>query len=201
LAKLPSVFRPDRVVEGRVRPHHVDCVLFSEREIACRVSELAAAIAADNPRRPVALVGILRGSFVFLADLVRALHPYDLGIRVDFMILESYGAETESSGEVRLLRDFDLDVRDADVLLVDDILDTGRTLAFAKRHVEARGPRRVRTCVLLDKPARRAVPFRADYVAFECPDEFVVGYGLDYNRLYRDLPWIACVTFTEAASQ
>lgn len=178
-----------------MRAHRVDRILFTESDIQRRVLELAAEVSRSAAGDTLHVIGILRGSFIFLADLIRSFHAHEVRTRIDFMLLQSYGAGTESSGVVRLVRDFDLDVRGADVLVVDDILDSGRTLAFAARHVAGRGAARVRTCVLLDKPARRAVPFEADFAAFACPDEFVVGYGLDYDHLYRDLPWIAAVSF------
>lgn len=177
-------------------PHHIRDVLFGEEEIRRRIGELAGRIAAAQQGRPLVLIGILRGSFIFLADLLRALHPRTPGLRIDFMVCESYGAGTESSGRVRLAKDFGLDVTGTDVLIVDDILDTGRTLAFAADHARARGAASVRTCALLDKPSRRVVPFEADHVGFTVPDVFVVGYGLDYDHYYRDLPWIAKVVFT-----
>lgn len=144
----------------------------------------------------VVMVGILRGSFIFLADLVRELWPHDIHPMIDFVTIESYGSGTESSGTVRMMKELRLDVAGADVLLVDDILDTGRTLTFATNHLKERGARSVKTCALLDKPSRRIVPFQADYVGFEIEDTFVVGYGLDYDSRYRELPYIAKVTFT-----
>ncbi|MCX7819088.1 MAG: hypoxanthine phosphoribosyltransferase [Kiritimatiellae bacterium] len=183
-----------------MRPHHIQRVLFPAEAIARRVAELAGEIAQTTPGPELCVIGILRGSFVFLADLIRCFHHHRLRPRLDFTLLQSYGGQTCSSGEIRVLRDFDLDVRGRDTLIVDDILDTGRTLAFAAGRARERGAARVRTCVLLDKPARRVVPIRADFVAFTCPDEFVVGYGLDYDSLYRDLPWIAAVTFTDDMS-
>ncbi len=181
-----------------MQPHHVRDRLLGEDQIRQRVEGLAAAIAADvwpagGP--PLLMIGILRGSFIFLADLVRALHRRGVPVRIDFMVLESYGAGTESSGDVRVRKDFSMDVAGASVVIVDDILDTGRTLAFARRHVLDRGAATVRTCALLDKPSRRVVPFEADHVGFTVPDVFVVGYGLDYDHRYRELPWIAKVTF------
>ncbi|MBM4154276.1 MAG: hypoxanthine phosphoribosyltransferase [Lentisphaerae bacterium] len=179
-----------------MEPHHVHDVLIPETDLEGRVAELAAGIGRDLDGRELVLVGILRGSFMFLADLVRSFHRHGIRTRIDFMILESYGSGTESSGTVRLARDCSIDVAGQDVLVVDDILDTGRTLSHAVRHLESRGALRVRTCVLLDKPSRRVVPFEADYVGFPVPDVFVVGYGLDYDHYYRDLPWISKVTFT-----
>lgn len=180
-----------------MRAHHIERVLFSADTISRRVAELAAELARTTPDPELYLIGILRGSFVFLADLIRCFHQHGLHPRLDFMLLQSYGGDTASSGQIRVLRDFDLDIRGRDTLIVDDILDTGRTLAFAIARARERGAARIRTCVLLDKPSRRVEPISADFAAFECPDEFVVGYGLDYDSLYRDLPWIAAVTFTD----
>lgn len=180
-----------------MKPHHIRDVMFSAEQIAARVDtlvgEMQAACRSDN----FVMIGILRGSFIFLADLVRDLYQHGVRPRIDFLTLESYGAGTESSGKVRVVKDIRMNVEGADVMLVDDILDTGRTLTFATRHLLGKGARSVKTCALLDKPLRRVVPFRADFVGFEVPDEFVVGYGLDYDSYYRELPCIAKVTFTE----
>lgn len=178
-----------------MKAHDVDSILIPETELDCRVAELAGEIGRESRGRALVLIGILRGSFMFLADLVRSFHRHGIRTRIDFMILESYGSGTESAGTVRLTRDCDIDLEGQDVLVVDDILDTGRTLAFAAEHLRKKGAAQVRTCVLLDKPSRRIVPFHADYVGFETPDAFVVGYGLDYDHYYRDLPWIAKVSF------
>lgn len=172
-------------------------VVFDEAQIAGRVQALAQDIAAACGRETLTIVGVLRGSFIFLADLVRALHRQGVRARVDFMVLESYGSGTASSGMVRLNKDITLDVHGQEVLLVDDILDSGRTLSFARQHLLDLGARRVRTCVLLDKPARRAVKSEADFVGFKVPDEFIVGYGLDYDHAYRELPWIGRVKFED----
>ncbi|MFH0953183.1 MAG: hypoxanthine phosphoribosyltransferase [Verrucomicrobiota bacterium] len=178
-----------------LRPHHIRDVLFTADDIARRVDKLVQEMAAYCRGENFAMIGILRGSFMFLADLVRDLYHHDVHPRIDFMTLESYGSGTVSSGTVRITKDIGLDVRGATVLLVDDILDTGRTLAFACQHLRDQGAKTVKTCALLDKPARRAAPFRADYVGFPVEDHFVVGYGLDYDARYRELPYIAKVTF------
>lgn len=180
-----------------MKKHVVKEVMFDEAQISGRVQALARDIAAVCGRETVTIVGVLRGSFIFLADLVRALHRQGVRARVDFMVLESYGSGTDSRGTVHLNKDITLDVRGQEVLLVDDILDSGRTLSFARHHLIELGARHVRTCVLLDKPARRAVESEADFVGFKVPDEFIVGYGLDYDHAYRELPWIGRVKFED----
>ena len=179
-----------------MKPHHVNEVMFSAPVIAQRVDTLVAEMQQACRSDNFVMIGILRGSFIFLADLVRALYQHGVRPRIDFMTLESYGAGTESSGEVRVVKDIRMDVVGADVLLVDDILDSGRTLTFATRHLKEKGAKSVLSCALLDKPSRRVIPFEADFVGFKVPDEFVVGYGLDYDSFYRELPYIAKVTFT-----
>lgn len=164
-------------------------VLFSADAIARRIGELCQDIAAARLERPL-VVPVLTGSFVFAADLLRGLHAAGLAPEVDFMTLASYRRGTRSAGTVDILRDMELDVADREVLLIDDILDTGRTLAFAKDLVAARGARRLLTCVLLNKRVRRAVAIEADFVAFECPPVFVVGYGMDLANRYRELPFV-----------
>ena len=164
-------------------------VLYDEDRIATRNREIAEEIAAlklDN----LLAVAILKGSFMFAADLVRALHRAGLTPEMEFMHLSSYRKAMVSSGQVEILRDVESDVRDRDVLLIDDILESGRTLAFAKDLLMARGARRVLVCVLLEKPGKRAVHIIADLVGFECPDLFVVGYGMDVAHAFRQLPYI-----------
>lgn len=164
-------------------------IVFSPEEIAKQIESLASRIAELKLER-LLVVAILKGSFVFAADLIRALHRVGLQPEVDFISLSSYRKSTRSSGKVEILRDIEMDVRDRNVLLVDDILESGRTLAFAKDLVSARGAKRVLTCVLLDKPVRRAVQVQADLAAFECPNVFVVGYGMDLSHRYRELPFV-----------
>lgn len=166
-------------------------VLFDEATIARRNEEIARDIAASKPR-DLLVVAILKGSFMFAADLIRAMHRSGLAPQVEFMHLSSYRAATVSSGQVAILRDVDSDVRDRDVLLVDDILESGRTIAFAKDLLAARGAR-VSTCVLLEKPGKRAVSVKPDFVGFVCPDLFVVGYGMDVAHSFRELPFIGVV--------
>jgi hypoxanthine phosphoribosyltransferase len=164
-------------------------VLLAAAEIAARVDALAADIAAVEPRDLLVVV-ILKGSFVFAADLIRALDRAGIDPRVDFLTLASYGDAIESSGRVTVVHDLSEPVAGRTVLLVDDILESGRTLAFARDLLGGRGAARVRSCVLLDKPARRAVPVEADYLGFRIGNEFVVGYGLDLAHRFRGLPYI-----------
>ena len=164
----------------------VEHVLFSDRQIARRVRELAAEIEAEFQDRELVIVSLLNGTVMFLADLIRHL---SLPLRLDFMGVSSYGAGTES-GELVYTKELRLDVRGRDVLLVDDILDTGRTLHKVLAKLRALKPRRIKTCVLLDKVARRVEKVQADFVGFPIPDHFVVGYGLDYAERYRNLPFV-----------
>ncbi len=163
-------------------------VLVAEKDIAARVAELGREIARDYAESTLVLVGVLQGAIPFVADLMRAL-PID--VTVDFLRASSYGAGTSSSGTVRLVADLSVDVAHRHVLVVDVIVDTGHTLAALKRELEARRPRSVKTCVLLDKTGRRETEVRIDYVGFTIPNVFVVGYGLDYDGLYRNLPHVA----------
>ncbi|MGD0720367.1 MAG: hypoxanthine phosphoribosyltransferase [Roseiarcus sp.] len=167
-------------------------VLYDETAIARRIEGLAAEIAAAEPK-DLLVVAVLKGSFMFAADLIRALHRVGLEPHVEFIHLSSYLEGTVSSGVVRILRDIESSVRDRDVLLVDDILESGRTLAFAKDLITARGARRVMVCTMLEKPGKRAVQIAADFVGFISPDVFVVGYGMDVAHSYRELPFIGRV--------
>ncbi|HEY0291713.1 MAG TPA: hypoxanthine phosphoribosyltransferase [Hansschlegelia sp.] len=167
-------------------------VLYGPEAIAVRNAELAAEIAAIAPER-LLVIAVLKGSFVFAADLIRALHAAGLEPEVEFITLSSYGEGRKSSGQVRIVHDIESEVVGRDVVLVDDILESGRTLAFARRLMESRGARRVITCVLLNKGGKRAVEIDADLVGFECPDRFVVGYGMDAAHAYRQLPFVGVV--------
>jgi hypoxanthine phosphoribosyltransferase len=167
-------------------------VLFDEATLARRNEELAQEVRAADPQN-LLVVAILKGSFMFAADLIRALHRAGLAPQVEFIHLSSYRAGTVSSGQVTILRDVESEVRGRDVLLVDDILESGRTVVFAKDLLMARGARRVLTTVLLEKPGKRAVSIDADFVGFTCPDVFVVGYGMDVAHSYRQLPFVGVV--------
>jgi hypoxanthine phosphoribosyltransferase len=178
-----------------MRPHHIREVLFTSEQIQQRLTAMIDQIARTCKPGNLVMLGILRGSFIFMADLVRGFAQHNLHPRIDFITLSSYGRGTESSGAVKITHDTDEDLSGADVLIVDDILDSGRTLAFAKALFQQRGARSVRTCVLLDKKANRAVELEADFTGFPVDDVFVVGYGLDYDKRYRELPYIAKVAF------
>ncbi len=164
-------------------------VLISSEDIARRLQELATEIKAAGMHN-LLVIAVLKGSFVFAADLIRALHGVGLTPEVDFMTLSSYRKSTVSSGTVDILRDAEVDVAGRAVLLVDDVLDSGRTLAYAKDLIAARGAASIKTCVLLEKSAPRAVELVADFCAFPCPDAFVIGYGMDISHRYRELPFV-----------
>ncbi len=167
-------------------------MLYSAAEIGARVGALAAEI-ADTLGPDILIVAVLKGGFVFTADLLRALHYHGVRPRIDFLTLSSYGTGRESSGQVTITRDITDDVRGAKILLIDDILESGRTLAFARELLQARGAEEVRLCVLLDKPQKRKTEINADYLGFAIGDAFVVGYGLDYAHYYRELPYIGII--------
>jgi hypoxanthine phosphoribosyltransferase len=172
-----------------ISPEQKVTVLFDAETIAARVDSLARDIAARLGTDLLA-VAVLKGSFMFAADLLRALHRAGVAVEVDFMMLSSYGSRTKSSGQVTVERDITSIVGDRRVLLIDDILESGRTLAFAKDLLVARGARSVDLCVLLDKPGHRVAPVDAAFVGFDCPDKFVVGYGMDVAHCFRELPFI-----------
>ncbi|MBC8570065.1 hypoxanthine phosphoribosyltransferase [Zongyangia hominis] len=162
-------------------------VLLSEEEIAAKVSEIGAKISRDYHDKNLLLVSVLKGSVVFMADLMRAI---DVNAAIDFMSVSSYGSGTKTSGEVKIIKDLDRSLEGVDLLLVEDILDSGKTLHYLRDMLSKRGPKSIRIATLLDKPARREADIKPDYVCFEVPDEFVVGYGLDYAEKYRNLPYV-----------
>ncbi len=172
-------------IRYRDRNENVGPVLLDAATIQKRVRELGAQITEDYRGKKPHLVAILRGASIFHADLVRAI---DLGLSFDFIAVGSYGADTASSGEVRILKDLDESLEGKDVLLVEDIVDTGLTLHYLLQNMRARRPRSLKVVALLNKPARRKIEVPVDYIGFEIPDRFVVGYGLDYDQLYRNLP-------------
>ena len=162
-------------------------VLLSEDEIREKVRELGGKITADYKNSNLMLVTVLKVAVVFLADLMRQI---DVPAEIDFMVVSSYGSGVKSSGVVKIVKDLDVPLAGKDILIVEDILDSGLTLSYIKELLESRGPRSIRIATLLDKPSRRKVDLQADYIGFSVPDEFVIGYGLDYDEKYRNLPYI-----------
>jgi hypoxanthine phosphoribosyltransferase len=163
-------------------------ILITEEQLRSRIAELGAGISADYAGRDLMLVCVLKGGVLFLSDLIRAIQaPH----AIDFMAISSYGGtRRESSGVVRILMDLNANIQGRNVLIVEDIVDTGRTLSYITENLRTRNPTTLRICALLNKPSRREVPVVLDYVGFDIPNEFVVGYGLDYNELYRNLPFV-----------
>lgn len=166
---------------------HLCKILFSEQQVQSKVQELGAQITSDYQGKDLVIVGILKGAVVFLADLIREL---ELPLELDFMVISSYGKSTRASGVVRILKDLDKNIAGKDVLIVEDIVDTGLTLSYLKENLHTRGPASLKICTLLDKPSRRKVVLNPDYRGYSIPNEFVVGYGLDYGEKYRNLPYI-----------
>ena len=162
-------------------------VLLSEEEIAAKVQEIGAQISKDYADKNLLLVSVLKGSVVFMADLMRAI---TVNAAIDFMSVSSYGSGVKTSGEVKIIKDLDRPLEGLDLLLVEDILDSGMALSYLRDMLSKRGPKSIRIATLLDKPARRQADIQADYVCFDVPDEFVVGYGLDYAEKYRNLPYV-----------
>ncbi|MDE6107949.1 MAG: hypoxanthine phosphoribosyltransferase [Oscillospiraceae bacterium] len=172
---------------SNVMEKDIDHVLLSEEELKAKIQELGAQISKDYAGKEPLLVSVLRGSYIFMADLTRAI---DCMCRVDFMAVSSYGSGTTSSGQVNIIKDLSDTIEGRDIIVVEDILDSGNTLFYLMNVLQARHPASIRLATLLDKPSRRVKPIKADYVGFEVPDEFVVGYGLDYDEKYRNLPYI-----------
>lgn len=172
-------------------------VLISEEELMAKVKELGKRISEDyKDKEDVLLIGVLKGAFIFMADLIRCI---DIPLQVDFMAVSSYGASTESSGVVRILKDLEQHVEGKNILIVEDIVDSGLTLSYLRKLLISRKPKSVKICSLLDKPSRRKVDLKVDYLGFEIPDDFVVGYGLDFDEKYRNLPHI-CILKPEIYS-
>lgn len=176
------------------RPYVIDQMI-SAKSIAARIEDLCAEIRREySGTDKIVVVGLLRGSFVFIADLVREL---DMPVEVDFLEASSYGNAMESSREVRILKDLRGEIEGRDVLVVEDIVDTGHTLTHVMHLLEARNPAKIKTIALLDKPSRREADIKADWIGFSIPDEFVVGYGIDFAQRNRNLPFIGKVRFTD----
>ena len=163
-------------------------ILFTEEEILQRVKELGKQLTKDYKDKTPMLIGVLKGCFVFLADIARNI---DLQCEVRFLAASSYGFSSVTSGAVKIASEFDYEIAGRDIVIIEDILDSGVTLSALKEFIMERNPASLKICALLDKPERRQIPIEADYLGFACPDEFVVGYGLDYAERYRNLPYIA----------
>ncbi|HEX3032484.1 MAG TPA: hypoxanthine phosphoribosyltransferase [Bacillota bacterium] len=163
-------------------------ILITQQEIAAKVSELGARISADYAGSELLVVGILKGAAIFMSDLVRTI---SIPVAFDFMAVSSYGASTESSGVVRIIKDLEQSIEGRHVLIVEDVVDTGLTLNYLVDNLKSRNPASLKLCSLLDKPSRRKVEVKAEYLGFSIPDEFVVGYGLDYSEKFRNLPYVA----------
>ncbi len=162
-------------------------VLISKEKVEARIVELAKQIEKDYADKDLVCVGLLKGSVVFMADLIKSIN---LDLKIDFMKVSSYGNGTDSTGIVKILKDVDLNLEGKDVLIVEDIIDTGLTIVSVKDLLNKKMPKSIKVCTLLDKPSRRKVDVKGEYVGFEIPDEFVVGYGLDFDEKYRNIPFI-----------
>ena len=167
-------------------------VLLTEEEVDKRIQEIGEQISKDYAGKQVHLVCVLKGGSFFMCELAKRI---TIPVSLDFMSVSSYGGDTKSSGVVKIVKDLDEPLQDKDVLVVEDIVDSGRTLSYLMEMLDGRGPASLRLCTLLDKPDRRVIDVKVDYTGFEIPDEFVVGYGLDYDQRYRNLPYIGVVEF------
>jgi hypoxanthine phosphoribosyltransferase len=174
-----------------LQDEHIGEILVQADELQHRIREMAAEVSRDYKGRDLLLIGVLKGAVFFLADLMRQL---DIPCEVDFMAVSSYGSSTDSSGVVRILKDLDAPLEGRNVLIVEDIVDSGLTLQYLMRTLAARNPASIEVCALLTKPERRKVETPARYVGFEIPDKFAIGYGLDYAERYRNLPYVATLT-------
>jgi hypoxanthine phosphoribosyltransferase len=178
--------------------HRVGEILVQRDELEHRIRELAAEISGDYRGKNLLLVGVLKGAVFFLSDLMRHL---DVNVEVDFMAVSSYGASTDSSGVVRILKDLDAPIQGRDVLIVEDIVDSGLTLSYLFRMLRARGPASLEVCALLTKPDRREIEMPIRYVGFEIPNRFAIGYGLDFAERYRNLPYVAVLEGEPAGAE
>ena len=169
-------------------------ILLSEEEVDRRISEIGAQITKDYEGKDVHLICVLKGGSFFMCELAKRI---DLQVSIDFMSVSSYGDDTKSSGVVKIVKDLDESIKDKHVIVVEDIVDSGRTLSYLLQNLTERGPKSLGLCTLLDKPERRVVDVNVNYTGFQIPDEFVVGYGLDYAQKYRTLPYIGIVRFDD----
>lgn len=161
--------------------------LISEEQLHQKVAQIGKQVSADYQDKNLLMVSVLKGSVVFMADLMREI---SIPCEIDFMCVSSYGSGTKTSGVVKIIKDLDIDLKNRDLLIVEDILDSGMTLSYIKEMLKQRGTKSIKICTLLDKPERRKADITPDYVGFTVPDEFVVGYGLDYDEKYRNLPYV-----------
>ena len=169
-------------------------VLLTEQRVDERIQAIGEQISRDYEGRQVHLVCVLKGGAFFMCELAKRI---TVPVSLDFMSVSSYGSDTKSSGVIRIVKDLDESIKDKDVIVVEDIVDSGRTLSYLLKMLQSRGPRSLALCTLLDKPERRVVDVNVNYTGFQIPDEFVVGYGLDYDQRYRNLPYIGVVKFDE----
>lgn len=167
-------------------------VMLTEEEVDAKISEIGKKISEDYAGKQVHLICVLKGGSFFMCELAKRI---TVPVSLDFMSVSSYGGDTKSSGIVKIVKDLDESIKDKDVLVVEDIVDSGRTLSYLMEMLEQRGPKSLALCTLLDKPDRRVIDVNVDYTCFQIPDEFVVGYGLDYDQRYRNLPYIGVVEF------
>lgn len=165
-------------------------VMISEDELQERIVQLGNEISKDYKGKEILLIGVLKGACVFMSDLMKRINNI---VSIDFMAVSSYGASTKSTGVVRIIKDLDTSIEGKEVLIVEDIIDTGLTLHYLCDNLKSRNPKSLKICTLLDKPERREIDMKADYVGFEVPNKFIVGYGLDYDEKYRNLPYITCL--------
>ena len=186
---------PDRKTDGgNIMAETMGRILFTEEEILKRAEELGAQISEDYAGEELIVLGTLRGAVMWMCDLLKRL---TLDTKIDFISASSYGSATQSSGVVRITRDVDMDLYKKNVLIVEDIVDTGTTLKYLKNYLGERNPKSVKICTMLDKPSRRRNDLTADYIGFEIDDLFVIGYGLDYDQKYRNLPYISYLEATD----
>ena len=174
-----------------MKEHHIE-VMYTEEEVDRRIQEIGDRITRDYEGKQIHMICVLKGGAFFMCELAKRIK---LDVSLDFMSVSSYGSGTESSGLVKIVKDLDESLKDKNVIVVEDIVDSGRTLSYLLKMLSERGPRSLKLCTLLDKPSRRVTDVDVTYTGFQIPDEFVVGYGLDYDQLYRNLPYIGVVKF------
>jgi len=168
-----------------------DEIMIDEKQILCRADEIAEEISRDFAGESVILIGILKGAVLWLSDIIKRM---TVDVQIDFMSVSSYGASTKTTGVVKIMKDLDMPIEGKNVIIVEDIVDSGVTLNYLKNYLLGMGPKCLKICALLDKPAGRRIDIEVDYIGFTVEDKFIVGYGLDYDQKYRNLPYITCIT-------